>query len=86
MVARQPAGSGRPAQFLPLVVSTLLGLCSTGLVFYFSSQRSQLDALQAQISATSESVHMLKQEMDMNKARRDEQMNGLTAQIRERRR
>lgn len=85
MVARQPTGNDWLGRFLPLLVSTLLGLCSTGLVFYFSSQRATLDQLQAQISATSESVHLLKQEMDMNKARRDEQINALSAQMGRRR-
>ena len=86
MVTRPlPAGHDWLSRFLPLLVSTFFGMCSTGLVFYFSSQRAMLDTLQSQISATSESLHLLKQEMDMNKARRDDQMNELVARLERRR-
>lgn len=85
MVVRRPAGSDWPGRFLPLVVSTLLGLCSTGLVFYFSSQRAQLDSLQAQVSANSGRIDLLKQQVEMNKSRRDEQIADIMARLEHRR-
>lgn len=84
MPARGPENNGG-GHLLPLLVSTLLGLASAGIVFYFSSERSALDELQKSVTATAESVHMLKQEVDMNKARRDEQLDEISARLEHRR-
>lgn len=85
MVSRAPPENDWLGRiFLPLF-SAFLSLCMAGIVFYFSSQRSTLDALQAQISATSEAVHMLKQQMEMNDARRDDRLNELAARLERRR-
>lgn len=85
MVSRAPAENDWLARlFIPLF-SAFLSLCMGGIVFYFSSERAVIAELQHDIAATSEAIHMLKQEVDMNRARRDEQMNALAAQIGHRR-
>ncbi len=85
MAVRAPAEANWLGRFVPAIVATLFGMAQAGIVVYFSSERSALVDLQKSVSATSEAVHMLKQEMDMNKARRDEQVNDITARLGRRR-
>lgn len=78
MVARGGDWLGRIV--LPLI-SAALSLCSMAIVVYFSSQRSAIEELGQQVRADSSQVLLLKQSIDFNKARRDEQVSEIEGQL-----
>lgn len=64
-----------------IIVSSVLGLASTGFVFYFSSQHVEIAELSQQVRANTTAISNLQLTIELNKARRDEQVNDLRNQV-----
>lgn len=76
--------SARPDWFGRIFAPCFSAACSlacAGVVVYFSGQRAAIDALADKVSADSTNIALLHQFVESNKARRDEQVNELHAQI-----
>lgn len=74
MVARQPAGNDWLGRVFLLVMPTLLGLCSAGIVFYFSSKAAEIDTLRTQVTTNTQAIAVMGREIELRRGARDAQI------------
>lgn len=81
MVARQPAGSDWLGRVFPLLISALLGLCSAGIVFYFSSKAAEIETLRTQVTANTQTLAVMGREIELRRGARDAQLAEMGARL-----